>query len=193
MSRKITVILGHPDAASYCGGLADTYVEAARQAGHEVKLFRLGDIAFDPVLHHGYRQIQPLEPGLVEVQQAITWAEHLVFVFPMWWGGLPALLKGFFDRAFLPGYAFKYRPNSQLWDKLLAGRSAQAFVTADTPNWFYTLAYWRPLHLQLRRTILGFSGIKPVGIKLFAPVRFASESQRAKWLAQVRRAGTLGR
>jgi NAD(P)H dehydrogenase (quinone) len=140
------------------------------------------------VLHHGYRQIQPLEPGLVEVREAITWAEHIVLVFPLWWGGLPALLKGFFDRAFLPGYAFKYRPNSQLWDKLLAGRSAQAFVTADTPNWFYTLAYWRPLHLQLRRTILGFSGIK-----LFAPVRFASEPQRAKWLAQVRRAGTLGR
>lgn len=193
MSRKITVILGHPDAASYCGAMADAYAEAAREAGHELKLFRLGDIAFDPVLHHGYRQIQPLEPGLVEVQQAISWAEHIVFVFPMWWGGLPALLKGFFDRAFLPGYAFKYRPNSQLWDKLLAGRSARAFVTADTPNWFYALAYWRPLHLQLRRTILGFCGIQPVGIKLFAPVRFASEPQRAKWLAQVRRAGTLGR
>lgn len=193
MGRRITVILGHPDAASYCGALADAYVEAARLAGHEVRVFKLGDMAFDPVLHHGYRQIQPLEPELVEARQAIAWAEHLVFVFPMWWGGLPALLKGFFDRVFLPGFAFKYRQGSPLWDKLLAGRSAQAFVTADTPNWFYALAYWRPLHLQLRRTILGFCGIRPVGIQLFAPVRFATDQRRAKWLDQVRRAGQGGR
>src|SRR6218665_2314714 len=193
MGRKITVILGHPDPASYCGALADAYVEAARQAGHEVRFFKLGEIAFDPVLHHGYRQIQPLEPGLVEVQQAITWAEHLVFVFPMWWGGLPAPLKGFFDRVFLSGFAFKYRKGSQLWDKLLKGRSARAFVTMDTPGWYYTLFYRRPLHLQLRKTILEFCGIKPVGITVFAPVRFADDQRRAKWLDKVRLAGQHGR
>lgn len=192
MSRKITVILGHPDAASYCGGLADAYVQAARQAGHDVKFFKLGEIDFDPVLRHGYRQIQPLEPGLLEVQQAITWAEHLVFVFPMWWGGLPALLKGFFDRVFLPGFAFKYRKGSQLWDKLLAGRSARALVSLDTPAWYYTLFYWRPLHLTLRRTILQFCGIKPVRITSFAPVRFADEARRGRWLAQVRQIGARG-
>lgn len=192
MSRKITVILGHPDAASYCGALADAYVESARQADHEVRVFRLGDAAFDTVLHHGYRQTQPLEPALVEVQQAITWAEHLVFVFPMWWGGLPALLKGFFDRVFLPGFAFKYRTGSQLWDKLLAGRTARAFVTMDTPLWYYTLFYWCPLHLQFRRAIMGFCGIKPTSIKVFAPVRYADDAKRGRWLDEVRRTGARG-
>ena len=132
MPKNITVILGHPDSNSYCGALAARYAEAAASAGHAVRFFKLGEIAFDPVLHHGYHQRQEHEPGLAEVKDAITWANHLVFVYPIWWGALPALLKGFFDRVFLPGYAFKYRPNSQFWDRLLTGRSAHAIVTMDS-------------------------------------------------------------
>lgn len=187
MRKNITVILGHPDAASYCGELAHAYTQAAKDAGHDVRLFRLGDIAFDPVLHHGYRQRQDLEPGLVEVKEAITWAHHLVFVYPIWWGAMPALLKGLFDRVFLPGYAFKYRPNSQFWDRLLAGRSAHAIVTMDTPPWYYALMYTKPGHHQIKKTILEFCGIKPVKITSLGPVRHASADKRARWIEQIRR------
>ncbi len=185
MSRKILVILGHPSAESFCAALADTYVAAAREAGHQVKLFRLGDLDFDPVLRHGYAQRQELEAGLIEIQQAITWAEHLVFVYPIWWGGIPAILKGFFDRVFLPGYAFRYRPNSALWDKLLIGRSAHAIATMDTPAWYFRLIYRSPGHNQIKKTILGFCGIKPVRISTFGPVRGSSSKQRAQWLKAV--------
>ncbi|GAB2597494.1 NAD(P)H-dependent oxidoreductase [Nitrincola alkalisediminis] len=185
MPKNITVILGHPDASGFCGSLAEMYVQSALNAGHSVRYFKLGEIEFDPILRHGYHQRQELEPGLLEIQNAITWANHLVFVYPTWWGAMPALLKGMFDRVFLPGYAFKYRQNSQFWDKLLAGRSAHAIVTMDTPPWYYRLVYSMPGHHQMKKTILEFSGIKPVKLTSFGPVRYANEKQRDKWLQQV--------
>lgn len=188
MGKRITLVLGHPDAGSYCGALADTYAQAARQAGHEVKLIRLGELDFDPVLHQGYKTVQPLEPDLQAAQAAITWANHLVFVYPLWWGAMPALLKGFFDRVFLPGYAFKYRRNSPLWDRLLSGRSAQVFTTMDTPPWYYRLVYSMPAHHQMRKTILEFCGIRPVRITSFGPLRHASDARKAAWLEKVARA-----
>jgi putative NADPH-quinone reductase len=136
------------------------------------------------VLHKGYNLIQELEPDLVAGQIAITWAQHIVFVYPIWWGAMPALLKGFIDRIFLPGFAFKYRKGSQLWDRLLSGRSAHLLVTLDTPPWFFRWVYRMPGHNQMKRTILEFSGIKPVTISNFGPVKDSSQQKREKWLAQ---------
>lgn len=186
MAKNITVILGHPDSNSYCGALATNYVQAAEAEGHSVRYFKLGEIAFDASMHHGYNKRQELEPGLKEIQDAITWAKHLVLIYPVWWGSMPALLKGLFDRVLLPGYAFKYRENSQLWDRLLAGRSAHVFVTMDTPPWYYRWIYKMPGHHQIKKTILEFCGIKPVKITSFGPVRYASPVQREKWLQQIK-------
>ncbi|MZR63528.1 NAD(P)H-dependent oxidoreductase [Alcanivorax sp. DP30] len=185
MGKRVAVILGSPDSGSFCRALADEYVSAAEKAGHEIRYFRLGEIDFDPVLRHGYNQRQSLEPGLQEVQDAITWAEHLVLVYPVWWGSMPAIMKGMFDRIFLPGYAFKYRKNSQLWDKLLKGRSAHVIMTMDTPPWYFRLVYRNPANHQIRKTILEFTGFKPVNITTLGPVRYASEARRKSWLERV--------
>lgn len=193
MSRKILLILGHPSADSFCGHLADAYLTGAGEAGCEVRQLRLGELAFDPILHEGYRKVQPLEPDLCKAQQDILWAEHLVFVYPTWWGAMPALLKGFIDRVFLPGFAFRYREGSKLWDRLLAGRSAHLLVTMDTPPWYYRWVFRRPGHQQMKRTILEFSGIKPVKVSSFGSILHATSRQRAAWALQAaafgRRAG----
>ena len=185
MEKNIAVILGSPDPDSFCRALADRYAQAAEQAGHQVRYFRLGEVEFDPVLRHGYNQRQELEPGLQEIKEAISWAEHLVLVYPVWWGGMPALLKGFLDRVFLPGYAFQYRKNSPLWGKLLAGRSAHVITTMDTPPWYFKLVYRSPAHNQIRRTMLEFVGFKPVTITVLGPVRDASRSRKAAWLDRI--------
>ena len=184
MGKNILIILGHPDANSLCGGLADSYQQAAQAAGHRVTRINLGELDFDPILHHGYSQIQPLEPDLLAARLAISAAQHLVFVYPIWWGGMPALLKGFFDRLLLPGYGFKYRANSPWWDKLLSGRSALCLVTMDAPPWYFRWVNRMPGHQQMRRTILEFCGIKPVKILSFGPVKSASAAQRQTWLKQ---------
>jgi len=107
MGKRILVILGHPSSNSFCAALAERYAQSALRAGHEVRQLFLGRMDFDPVLREGYQQVQPLEADLRQAQADILWAEHLTLVYPIWWGGIPALLKGFFDRVFLPGFAFQ--------------------------------------------------------------------------------------
>ena len=155
----------------------------------EVRALNLGELAFDPILWKGYHTIQELEPDLVNAQELIHWASHIVFVYPTWWGAMPALMKGFFDRALLPGFGFKYRENSVFWDKLLAGRTAHLIVTMDTPPWYYRWIYGRPGHNQMKRTILGFCGIKVKKITEIAMVRHSDADTREKWLSMVAQLG----
>jgi putative NADPH-quinone reductase len=178
------VILGHPSSDSFCAALSDTYVQAAKTAGHDVRLLRLDALDFDPVLHEGYRVIQPLEPDLLQAQADILWAEHLTFVYPIWWGGIPALLKGFLDRIFLPGFAFKYREGKAFPDKLLKGRTAHLLVTMDTPPWYYRWIYPMPGLHQVRKTTLAFCGIEPRRTLTFGPILGSSADQRETWLLQ---------
>jgi len=183
VSRSILILLGHPDRDSLCGALAHNYAIAAGAAGHRVRLIALGELAFDPVLHHGYHQVQPLEPGLEDAAEAIRACDHLVLVYPTWWGGMPALLKGFFDRVLLPGFAFRYRRDSLWWDRLLAGRSARVITTLDTPPWYYRWIYRDPGIAQVRATILEFCGIRPVRVSRLGVVRNSTPAQRERWLA----------
>ncbi len=189
MGKRVLVILGHPSDDSLCAALADAYAQGARSAGHEVRRLALGQLRFDPLLHHGYAAEQALEPDLVEARQAIVWAQHTVWVYPIWWGAMPALLKGFVDRTFLPGFAFRFREGRSLPEQLLVGRSAHLLVTMDTPPWYYRWVYRMPAHQQMKRTILGFCGFDPVDITSFGPVRSADAARRARWLAQAHACG----
>lgn len=186
---KILVLLGHPDSETLCGGLASAYAQAAESGGAEVKRINLGDLTFDPILHKGYKEIQELEPDLVMAQEAMKWAEHLVFVYPNWWTMMPALMKGFFDRLLLPGFAFKYREGSELWDKYLAGRSARLIVTMDAPPLYYRFVLGQPGHKAMKDGILGFVGIEPVDITEIGPVKHSSDERRQGWLNAVSRLG----
>ena len=184
MTQRILVILGHPSDTSFGSALADTYTHAAKNAGHEVRVLRLGHLHFDPILHNGYAEIQALEPDLLAAQSDILWATHLTFVFPIWWGGIPALMKGFIDRTFLPGFAFKYRAGKAFPDKLLQGRTAHLLVTLDTPAWYYRWFQRMPGIHQVRKTTLRFCGITPVKTLLFGPVLGSTAARRSTWLKQ---------
>lgn len=183
--KKILIINGHPDKQSFCNAIAMQYKTGAENAGNKVVLINLYELQFDPVLRYGYREKSQLEPDLVKAQNEILNADHLVFVYPNWWATYPALLKGFIDRVFLPGFAFKYREKGMLWDKLLTGKSAHVFVTMDTPKFFYKLFMHQPGHNSFKKGILNFCGIKPVKIFSFHMVRKSGESKRKEWLQKV--------
>lgn len=184
MGKRILLILGHPSASSFCAALAEGYAQSALEAGHEVRQLRLGALDFDPVLRAGYQQVQALEDDLSAAQSDILWAEHLTLVYPIWWGGIPALLKGFFDRVLLPGFAFKYRKGKAYPDKLLKGRTAHLLVTMDTPPWYYRWIYRMPGLHEVRKTTLEFCGIKPLRTLTFGPVLDSTDQQRQTWLQQ---------
>ncbi|GIP22065.1 MULTISPECIES: NAD(P)H-dependent oxidoreductase [Paenibacillus] len=187
--KRIAVINGHPYPGSLCQGLMDAYVEGARSSGAEVRTIELGKLNFNPNLMYGYSKRMELEEDLLAAQDTMKWAEHLVFVYPTWWGTMPAIMKGFFDRTFLPGYSYKTEPNSLLQKKLLGGRTARLIVTMDTPHWYYRWILKQAGHHIMKRSILGFCGIAPVRITEIGPVKTSSESLRQGWLKEAQRLG----
>jgi putative NADPH-quinone reductase len=187
--KKILIINGHPEKGSFCAALAKSYQKGAQSIGAECKLVNLCELKFDPILHIGYRAQTELEPDLIQVQQDISAADHLVFVYPNWWGTYPALLKGFFDRVLIPGFAFKYHTNNPFWDKLLTGKTARLLVTMDTPPWYYNLGFGKPGHNSMKNCILGFCGVKPVKISVFSPIRSSTDKMREKYLTEAEKLG----
>lgn len=186
---NILIIQGHPNPGSLCQALADAYASGARSGGHTVQQLNLHELSFDPILRLGYSQVQPLEPDLLRAQELVTWCHHLVVVYPSWWVGAPALLKGFFDRTFLPGWAFKYRPNSPFWDKLLAGRTARIINTSDAPSIYSWLVYRHAGTHWLKKGTLAYCGFSPVRTTIIDRVRFLTPEQISQ---KLKLAGTLG-
>jgi NAD(P)H dehydrogenase (quinone) len=187
--KRILIIMGHPRKDSFCAALAQAYHKGALEGGAEIKELVLCDLQFDLDLHTPGARDQALEPDLEHAQALIHWAQHLVFVYPNWWGTMPARMKGFFDRVLQPGFAFRYRPNSIWWDKLLAGRSAHLIVTMNTPPPAYWVLIGAPGHRAMKNAILGFAGIKPVRITSVGVVRRFSEEKRLQWIKKVHQAG----
>ena len=191
--KNILVINGNPKPASLSQALAARYAEAARQAGHRVRVIELRELRFLLSLAEGHEDgAQALEPDLQQLQQAIREAQHLVWAYPVWWGTVPALLKGALDRVLLPGFAFRYAKGQALPEQLLKGRSARLLVCMDTPPWYFRWLQGAPAHRMMKRTVLEFCGIRPVRISEFGPVLSSSPAQRERWLGLTARLGAAG-
>lgn len=187
---RIVVIHAHPNSASYNRALSDAYVRGARDGGAHVDELVLDDLAFDPILHKGYAEIQELEPDLLRAQRLISQADHVVLSFPVWWGAAPALLKGFLDRTFLPGWAFQFRDVWPLPKRLLKGRTAHVIMTMDSPKLVYAALYWGSAHRSVIAGTLSFSGIGPVSTQTVSAVKYLPAWERGRQLA---RSEALGR
>ena len=194
--RRIYLLLGHPDQSGFCGEIANTYEVAARAAGHDIRRQNIGDMRFDPILHQGYRVRQQLEPDLMTFQDNIQWADHTVIVYPVWWVGMPALLKGLFDRAWLPGSAFRYLKmkdgtRSFFWKGMYSSKTARIFMTSGTPPWLVRLLPGN-VNAQLKWGILWFAGFS-VRTCWFGPSENIPEARKQRWLNRVRTIGTRGK
>lgn len=187
--KNILIINGHPDKESFNHALAKAYKEAALKSGAFVTEINIADLNFDPNLKYGYTKRMELEPDLQYSLEKIREADHLVWVHPVWWGGLPAIMKGFLDRLFLPGLAFKYRETSVWWDKLLTGKTARIITTIDQPAWYYRLIYGNPSINQLKKSTLEFCGIRPVKVTAIGIIKTSDPAKRISWLNKVSRLG----
>ena len=193
MTSKIVILDGHPAAESLARSLADSYGAAAGTAGHDVRLHHLKDMSFD--MDFGVNRTRygkELEPDLAQFMEDMKWAEHVVITFPMWWGNMPAKLKGLFDRALLPGIA--YDPRNPLRTgqpaPLFGGRSCRVMITGDTPGWVQRWIFGNALQRHLKAQILGFIGLKPVQITYLGGIKDAKPEAIATHL---KTAETLGK
>ncbi len=190
-TKKIFLLLGHTDPATLSGALADAYEHAAAGAGHEVRRMNIGEMHFDPILHEGYKTIQELEPDLNDFLANVRWAEHVVIVYPTWWSSMPAMLKGLFDRAWLPHLCFNFADHGLTWKKLLTGRTGRIITSANT--WPPLLRFmYGPPTIVLELALLRFAGIAARST-VFGPSERASERKKARWFRTVARLGRKAR
>jgi len=189
MAKKIFILLGHPDKDSFNCTLADEYQRGAEEAGHEVRRMNISDLQFDPILHFGYRVIQELEPDLKSFQENVRWSDHFVIFYPSWWSTMPALLKGLFDRVWIPGFAYHFT-GEFTWDKLLKGRSATMFVTSDTIPLAQRIIFGDTTN-ELKRGVLWFAGFRPIRVHKIGYLKhFSSTGRREGIKSMVRRYGS---
>lgn len=187
--HRVVVINGHPDQNRLITALEAAYVAGMQTEGKiTLEQYHLGSLQFDPVLRYGYAKRTSLEPDLVQLMEAIMAADHVVWIYPTWWGGPPALLKGLFDRIFLPGFFFQYHEDGPFWDKYMKGKSSRVITTMDSPRWWDRLAYGRPGYHMVKRNILNFVGFK-TRFSILGGVRSSSPAQRERWMQKVSRLG----
>lgn len=191
--KKVLVINGHPDKESFNFGLSASYKKGVEKSGAEVKEINIRELNFDPNLQFGYRKRTELEPDLLDAQEKLKWADHLVWIYPVWWGSVPAMMKGFLDRVLLPGFAFKKREGSLWWDKFFKGKTARIICTLDQPSWYYKWVYGAPSSKALKKLTLNYIGVSKVRITTIGPIRLSKDSFRAKWLQKVEKLGQLNK
>tara|TARA_R110002110_G_scaffold395138_2_gene609599 strand:+ start:96038 stop:96622 length:585 start_codon:yes stop_codon:yes gene_type:complete len=193
MLRRIVIIQGHPDPAGghYCHALADAYATGAQDAGHEVRRINTAELDL-PLLRTATEFNAVAAPDEIKrAQDDIKWANHLVVVYPLWLGTMPALLKGFLEQAFRPGFAIEFE-SATAWEKLLTGRTARIFVTMGMPALVYRWFDGAHSLRSLERNILKFCGVSPVRESVIGSVGEANPRHRERWLTRIAKYGNRG-
>jgi putative NADPH-quinone reductase len=191
MAKKILFILGHPSEESFCKALLDAYKNGAESSNAIANSIIISNLKFNINLSEGYknREGMALEEDIMHSQQLIKWADHIVMAYPTWWGSMPALAKGFIDRIFLPGFAFKHHKGKPFPEKLLKGKSIRLLVTMDAPKWWFYLVYRAAQYRMLKDVVFDYVGFNPVKFSTFGAMRKSTDNQRKIWLSQVEKLG----
>ena len=190
---QIAIFVGNPQLDSYSEALGQAYRRGAEAGGHRAQLFLLAKMSFDAILREGYRREQPLEPDLAAARQALIDCDHVVFIFPLWCGDMPALMKGFIERV-LQSDLLKAQKDgrSESW-KFLKGKSSRVIMTMGMPGWFYRWYYGAHALKLLKRNILHFIGISPVRSTVYGMIEAVSDGKRKQWLREAEALGHQAR
>ncbi|MGI9356908.1 MAG: NAD(P)H-dependent oxidoreductase [Rhizobiaceae bacterium] len=193
---NILIVQAHPDASvpHYCHALAKAYIEGAHLSDHEIRLIDLGKIDVPILRSQVDWESEDAVPRFVEKAQTdIEWSDHIVFIYPLWMGSMPALLKAWLEQVLRPDFAFNIVPNGKGWDAKLGGRSARVVITMGMPALLYRWFFFSHSLRSFERNILKFGGVKPVRHSLIGMVESINPKPRERWLGRMERLGKQGR
>jgi putative NADPH-quinone reductase len=190
--KKILIIDGHPGQKSHSELIAEEYQKGAKKAKFDVKMLIVRDLKFDPILHGSSANDQKLEKDLKEAQEKISWADHIVIVFPIWWGHMPALLKGFLDRTFISGFAFKFEKEKRLPEALLKGKSARIIYTQGAPRFYTRFVLRDSIYKAIKSNIFEFCGFSPIQRTYLHDMHYQKDAEFDKFLRKVFDLGLKG-
>jgi putative NADPH-quinone reductase len=184
---RIAIIVGHARKDTYCEALGEAYRRGAEAGGHKATLIVTSKMMFDPILREGFTKIQPLENDLQVAHDAIMEADHLVFIFPLWLGTLPAIFKGFLERVLQPDLVEPSKKGK--FAKILKGKSARVIMTMGMPGFIYRWYFGAFALRMLKRNILEFVGVSPIRATIHGMIEAVTQEKRQSWLADAEAMG----
>lgn len=194
-AKRIAIIQGHPDPDEhrFCRALANAYADGARSVGHQIQTIDIARIEFPILRTQDEFEQGTISESIQQAQEIIQWAEHLVIIYPLWLGSMPAYLKAFLEQVFRPGFAAVKSAEGKPWKKCLSGRSARIVVTMGMPAFVYRFIYLAHSLKSLERNILGFCGIGPTKDTLIGMIEAIGDDKRRNWLRRLEKLGQEGR
>ena len=194
MAKKILIIQGHPDnhELHFGNAIADAYEIGAKESGRAVKSIQIAKLSFPLIRSQKEFESDDVPADIRESQQAIRWADHILILYPLWLGTMPALLKGFFEQVFRPGFAMDMNSPKKLPKGLLKGKSARIVVTMGMPAFVYRWFFFAHSVKSLERSVLSLAGIGPIKMTLIGMVEAMKDADRKQWLAKIRALGAQG-
>lgn len=185
---KNLIIYAHPNSASLNHFFKQTVVESLLQSGQEVVVRDLNEISFNPVLSledmNGQRMGKVTDDVKTE-QDFITWADQIIFIYPIWWTGMPAIMKGYIDRIFSYGFAYRYDQGVQ--KGLLAGKQTVIINSHGKSNAEYeTMGMDKALALTSDTGIFKYSGLEIKQHFYFDKSDRASSENILEWTKQIK-------
>jgi len=195
MAKRILIIQGHPDSQveHFAHALADAYQTGAQEAGHEVKRLVVADLDMPVLRRREDWECGAASESIRHSQDAIGWAEHLVLIYPLWLGAMPALLKAFLEQVLRPGFALGRAEPGKVGRPMLKGKSARIIITMGMPALVYRWYFGAHSLKSLERNVLGFCGVRPIRASLIGMVEAIGGAQRGRWIDKVRALGRAAR
>lgn len=178
---RVLIVLDHPWDQSLCHAIKDALLSGLTEAGHTGDVIDLHADGFDPVMRRDelavYTRGIVLDPRVTDYQARIMQAQHIAFIFPLWWEVMPAMLKGWLDKVLLPGFAFRESDVAPLLTHLTG---ATAITTMGAPEITYN-----SVERALLKGTMGFCGVTHTHYINFLDVGNASREQVGHWLAEI--------
>jgi len=188
---KVVIIFNHPYDGSFCNAILQSITKGLTKSNHRIDLIHLDKDNFNPVMTAGdlkaFRDKKPIDPKVVEYSDKIKNADHLIFIFPIWWELMPAMTKGFVDKVIFPGVAYDYKNTSNtlmkpLWANL---KGVTMITTMNTPNWLYWLLFGNAIKKAMIMGTFWKIGIKNRKWISYNQVKAVSADRRKKWLSKL--------
>lgn len=194
-AKNILILDGHPDAANerFIHALAAAYRAGAEQGGHAVQVMRIADLEFPLLRSQAEYEKGHVVEAVRHCQDALEWAAHVVILYPLWLGSMPALLKALLEQVLRPGVAFSARKLGRSPVEFMSYKSARIIVTMGMPAFVYRWYYRAHGLRSLERNVLRFVGFRRVRNTLIGSVAGLDRAARAAWLRKVTALGHSGR
>jgi NAD(P)H dehydrogenase (quinone) len=186
---NVAIIFNHPYEGSYCNAILESAIKGLRKANHSLDLIHLDKEGFNPVMSSedlkGFKESKAIDPKVIEYKGRLENAEHLVFIFPIWWELMPAMTKGFIDKVIFPGVAYNYTKRGLMKKSFTRINGITLITTMNTPSVFYGLVFGNAIKKAFMAGTFGKIGYRNKKWIKLSMVKFVSDKKRKKWLLNI--------